>query len=107
MEGLTVGRIVHYVLSEKDVNNIHASRVTRIPEDTPKGIQINRGNTINLGDHDHVPMIIVRVFQREFGPNEPGVNGQLFLDGNDQFWVTSVRYDEDKSPGTWHWLEKV
>lgn len=107
MDGLTPGRIVHYVLSERDVNSIHKSRANKFPEDAPKGIQINHGNTINLTDHEHVAMIVVRIFPDEFGKNIPGVNGQLFLDGNDQLWVTSVRYDGDKSPGTWHWIEKA
>jgi hypothetical protein len=107
MDGLTVGRIVHYVLSEKDVNRIHASRAKQLPEDTPRGLQINHGNPVNLSDHDHVAMIIVAVFPNEFGTNEPGINGQVFLDGNDQLWVTSARYDEGKSPGSWHWIEKA
>lgn len=39
---------------------------------------------------------------------------QVFTDGDggglndglpNVIWKTSVNYDEDKSPGTWHWLE--
>lgn len=37
--------------------------------------------------------------------NPSGVNGQVFLDGNDVLWVTSV-VQGDK-PGQWHEPERV
>lgn len=36
--------------------------------------------------------------------DEPGINGQVFLDGNDTLWVTSA--DEGTEPGQWSWPVK-
>ncbi len=89
MEGLTEGRIVHFVM--------------------PNG--------------DHRPAIVVKVWSKENGNS----NLQVFTDGNNDahavvstnfaatsqvkaglWWRTSVPFDEqDKVPGTWHWIEKA
>ena len=37
--------------------------------------------------------------------SEETVNGQVFLDGNDTLWTSSVV--EGTEPGTWHWPEVV
>ena len=42
---------------------------------------------------------------KEHGPDFDGVNGQVFLDGNDSLWVTSAK--EGTTPGTWCWPERV
>ncbi|SRR6266704_2249641 len=101
MEGLTVGRIVHYVLESGRL----------------KG--------------DCRPAIVVRNWSNHTIPGNDGmVNLQVFTDGlNDGFetafnayedtkqvgvvkqidliiWRTSVHYDETKEPGTWHWPER-
>ena len=93
IEGLSVGRIVHYVLESGRC----------------KG--------------DHRPAIVVRDWKQENGL----VQLQVFTDGlNDDFtagftvghegtfeviqntiWRTSVHYDENKEPGTWHWPERA
>jgi hypothetical protein len=39
---------------------------------------------------DIVPLIVVRVWNNEYG-DKPGVNGQAILDGDITIWVTSVR----------------
>lgn len=94
MEGLTEGRIVHYVLNEG----------------ADKG--------------QHRPAIVVRVWRVEEVNDEaprPPKNGcsnlQVFTDSdedgkyNDELppvmWKTSVLYDEAGTPGTWHWIEKA
>jgi hypothetical protein len=97
MEGLIEGRIAHYVLSEADVQRIEAQRKGK---DTP-----NQGNPPAAGEH--VPMIVVKCWSNEFGPDRPGVNGQVMLDGNDTLWVTSAQYDPEKGPGSWHWIERA
>lgn len=99
MEGLIEGRIVHYVLNENDVKGIVKNR---------SSINLsNHGNSVMKGEH--FPATIVRVFHNEFGSNEHGVNLQVFLDGNDSLWVTSVRFAEpaDIKLGTWHWIERA
>ena len=99
LAGLAVGRTVHYVL----------------PDGPSKG--------------DHRPATIVRIFESMKATGT--INLQVFTDGlNDGFktafavmngkeqvgvttqtdlivWRTSVHYDENKAPGTWHWPERV
>ncbi len=102
MEGLAVGRIVHYVLESG-----HS-----------KG--------------EHRPAIVIRDWSNKTTPGSDGmVQLQVFTDGwNDGLetifgvsnglepigtvkqidliiWRTSVHYDENKEPGTWHWPERA
>lgn len=104
----TVGRIVHYQLSEQDAKQINrrrtdgasiAARLAAIPAEWPRGAQAHIGNSAYPGEV--VPLLIVRVWPNEYGENQPGVNGQAFLDGNDSLWVTSAK--EGTEPGTWAW----
>lgn len=88
MEGLTEGRIVHYVLPKR-------------PDIKTEGA--------------HRPAIVVLVCPKEWGYPEGAANLQVFLDGtNDHssydgttLWATSVQYSEDPQPGTWHWIERA
>ena len=81
LDGLTEGRIVHYVLSEGPRQD------------------------------EHRPAIIVRVCDTTQGTGM--CNLQVFNDGNNDVqpgaahWVGSAYYDENKTPGTWHWVEKA
>jgi hypothetical protein len=94
---LTIGRIVHYVLSD--------------------------GKGAILGRIEHRAAIVVRVF--DSGKEEGLANLYVFLDGsndaripkpegttemvqNGMLWATSVHPDETGTiPGTWHWPEIV
>lgn len=89
MDGLTEGRIVHFVM--------------------PNG--------------EHRPAMVVKVWSKEVGR----CNLQVFTDGNNDaqvvvasnfaatsqvksglWWQTSIAFDDqDKAPGTWHWIEKA
>lgn len=82
----TVGRIVHYRLSESDVALIAAKR--------------KAGGTFGNGvrEGDTYPMLIVRVW------NPTLVQGQVFLDGPDTLWATSVA--EGDGPRTWSWPKR-
>lgn len=115
----TIGRILHYRLSEQDVAAMTRRRTTSasiaarmknaIPpqegqnQDTiygwPAGAQAHIGNPVSVGAI--VPLIVVVVWPNEFGHGIPGVNGQALLDGNDALWVTSAK--EGTEPGTWSW----
>jgi hypothetical protein len=86
MDGLTEGRIVHYVMQE--------------------------GNSIG----QHRPAIVVNAWKHISEHQADGrVNLSVFTDfGNDgkqfesgQYWATSVPYSEEPIPGTWHWIEKA
>jgi len=103
MEGLTNGRVVHYVLSEDDAKLINerrkAANQTPVNERIP-GIQYYVGNNVEPGKH--CPMVITEVW------NVDGlVNGKVLLDGQDDYWVTSKYYSDEKKPYTWHWIEKA
>lgn len=97
----TVGRIVHYMLSAADAEQVNKRRNdswdnrARHREDS-LGYVVGTGNTVLEG---HVfPMMIVKVWG-----NHPGasVNGQVFLDGNDTLWVTSVAQGPNARQYTW------
>lgn len=94
MEELQIGRIVHYVLSQSDVDDIRHTRRIR-------GII---ANPVSVGQH--VSAIVVAIWPDEFGLSLDGINAKCFLDGNDEYWVTSRQYDEFMSNGTWHWPER-
>jgi len=94
MEGLTEGRIVHYVLREGERgHNTYTNRPT----------------------FNHRAAIVVRVFSVPAVYNTDGeANLLVFLDGlNDSAdgsplaWFGSVKYDPNGGEGTWHWPEKV
>lgn len=84
----TIGRIVNYKLSAEDAEQInrrrtHAKAIAdRIKEDKwPIGAQAHIGNAVTAGQE--FPMIIVAVW------SETCVNGQVFLDGTDNYWALS------------------
>jgi hypothetical protein len=109
----TIGRIVHYRLSADDAQQINRRRTTgasiaeRIKREFvdqsggfnpawPLGAQAHIGNEVKEGDT--FPMLIVRCW----GDTETScVNGQVFIDGNDALWATSVSVGE--GPRTWSW----
>lgn len=108
----SLGRIVVYVLSEQDAEQINRrrtngksiqERLAQQPPAWPAGAQAHIGNYASAGDE--VPCLIVHVWPDEFGSGISGINGQAFLDGNDSLWVTSVK--EGTEPGTWHWPARV
>jgi hypothetical protein len=95
----SIGRIVHYTLSEQDADAINRRRADAIrgrTADEHSGVILHSGNTTNAGDV--YPAIVVRVFPG--GTEANGVcNLQVLLDGNDTYWATS-RAEGD---GQLHW----
>ena len=89
MEGLTEGRIVHYVI-ESGSGQVH-----------------------------HRPAIVVHVWREPDGkaPSNGCCQLQVFTDSDENgkyndalppvMWKTSVLFDESGAPGTWHWIEKA
>ena len=86
MEGLTEGRIVHYVL--------------------PDGP--NRGQ--------HRPAIVVRVWRSGYAPDlvqlQVFTDGTNDGYAESVIWRTSVHYGSESrvggpEPGTWHWIERA
>lgn len=91
MQGLTEGRMVHYVLSlDREYIPVHKHG-------------------------EHRPAVVVKVWRDSQGYPQDTVQLQVFVDGeNDGFsniqaamWKTSVPYDPEGKPGTWHWIERA
>ena len=87
---ITVGRTVHFILTAEQAEQINRRTLPA------------RGNSASAGDV--VPLVVVRVWPNEFG-DQPGINGQAILDGNDTLWITSAK--EGTEPGTWQWPPRV
>ena len=110
MEGVQVGRIVHYVLGANDIEAINRRRMYTTPKEISARIEAGNwpiGAQAHVGNHaevaDHCAMMIVKVWP------DGSINGQVFLDGNDVLWVTSVEYhqpDGITKGRTWHWPER-
>jgi hypothetical protein len=97
----SIGRIVHYTLSEHDVTVINLRRgASQILPETPGGQIVLAGNGVHEGEV--YPLIITRIWGSIPGS---AVNGQVLLDGNDTLWVTSVA--EGKGPCRWAWPPRV
>lgn len=107
----SIGRTVHYCLSEAD-----AAQINRRRTDGPSiarrmvnlhwhaGAQAHIGNPARAGDV--LPMIIVAVDPppAEGEPDVSAVSGQVFLDGTDVFWaqhVGQVTPDSTDKQGLW------
>jgi hypothetical protein len=87
MTQITAGRIVLYRIHDYDL----------------QGRTFTTGNAPRAGDI--VPLIVVRVWENEFG-DQPGVNGQLILDCPEgTLWVCSK--GEGTENGKWFWPSKV
>ena len=96
----TVGRIVHYVLCESDVEQINRRRIpfSQIKERThsekwPDGVQAHVGNEVKVGDV--FPAVVVALWSGTF------VNLHVLLDGSDTFWATSRQFGT--TPAYWYW----
>ncbi len=104
MDGCVPGRIVYYVVSESVAAEIMRRRTNAISiserikvNKWPLGAQAHVGNDVNVGDI--YPAMILRVW---------GTSGcsnlKVMLDGSDEYWATSISYENDKRPGSWHWM---
>ena len=99
----SIGRIVHYRLSQRDadaINKRRADMYAHIEEHqkNSNGVQIHFGNTVHAGEV--YPLVITRIFG-DNATEETGVNGQVLLDGNDTFWATSRHVGTEE--GTFFW----
>lgn len=99
----TVGRIVLYCTSQGDADAINRRRTTRasiferIQQNAwPLGAQAHIGNTVNTGDV--LPATVLKVW------SEDCINVKVFLDGSDDYWVTSIGVSEGPEPGKFHWM---
>jgi len=97
----TIGRIVTYTITAQDAARINDQRARSEGK--------LHGNTAHEGEQ--YPLIVTRTWPSETYPPNGAVNGQVWLDGNDTLWVTSVKENEGGTdaapqPGTWQWPVK-
>ena len=79
----TIGEVLFYRLSESDVSRIRRQAAHHTHHE---------GQTI--------PLIVVRVYENEYGDGIPGVNGQAILDNElGNLWIMSAK--EGEKPGQW------
>ncbi|MFJ4739027.1 hypothetical protein [Streptomyces sp. NPDC088775] len=100
MPSPSLGRIVHYRLTQQDASDINRRRTdfehsANSAEHT--GFVGHHGNPAVEGQ------LCAAVIVRIFNPDSPAVNLQVFLDGNDTLWATSRA--EGDAPGQWAWPE--
>lgn len=82
------GRIVHYTLSESNVQEIAKQRVAHPTGNPPQPDEV-------------FPMLIVKVWaEPREATTDTAVQGQVFLDGSDSFWVSSGHQGDGS--GQWH-----
>ena len=86
---LCKGDIVTYQISARDAEIINQRRSVYAKGDAPQGLQVHMGNPVIEGNP--MPMIITKF------NNNSSVNGQVFLDGTDTYWVVDVK--EGEEPG--------
>lgn len=81
------GRIVEYILGRHDADQINVRRDDALKNKAigETGFVLHVGNPAEAGSA--YPMMITRVWGNK---EDSLVNGQVFLDGNDTLWVTSV-----------------
>lgn len=91
----TIGRIVHYTLTEQDAMLI-ASRRAAIA--FPAGI-VTSANRVSPGDT--YPAVVVRTFGGD------AANLKVLLDGDDTYWATSRTEGEPGEQGRWIWPPRV
>lgn len=74
--------------------------VQYVPTETDKLSFFDNAQTSPL------PAMIVNAWEENPIYQEEGkVNLKVFPDGKGDLWRTSIPYDENKAPGTWHWPE--
>lgn len=96
----TIGRIVHYTLSNFDADQINRRRDDFSAAQSASaglGYVGHVGNRATAGDV--CPAIVVRTF------GGPAVNLQVQLDGTDTFWATSRT--EGEGEGHWAWPPRL
>lgn len=98
----SIGRIVHYTLTADNAEHINKRRndaILNMPQhaSAADGVQLHTGNTVSEGMV--FPMIITSCGGAVTADSH--VNGQVFLDGNDLYWATSVKAGD--GPGCFAW----
>lgn len=121
----TIGRIVHYVLSEQDAQAINKRRTDydlfrrQFSGPSAPGTSGADGHQAHVGNRAEAGQVYPAMVVRTFGGS--AANLQVFLDGNDTYWGTSRSNHEGDTGsthsvntpdisyhgGSWHWPPRV
>jgi hypothetical protein len=110
MEPTSIGRIVHYTLTEDDAKAINKRRADfrefndkirsqRRGFPAPAGEPGATGHIGHIGNETREGEVCPAMIVRVFTSNTIYANIQVFLDGNDTYWVGSRT--EGDGPGHW------
>ena len=97
MDGLTEGRIVHYVLESGRNKGEHRPAI--VVRDWKQENGLVQLQVFTDGHNDGFENMVA-------GMQSNGEAVSLRWSAN-TLWRTSVHYSEAKEPGTWHWIEKA
>ncbi len=96
MDGLTEGRIVHYVLESGRSKGAHRPAI--VVRDWKQSNGLVQLQVFTDGWNDEFKDThLVRI----------GEQDTVVVISQNTIWRTSVHYSEDKEPSTWHWIEKA
>lgn len=94
-----LGANVIYRLTAEEAEEVNRRRCVSENLAAWPGTQKHVGNP-EFGGMER-PAIVTAIWNNEYGDGVPGVNLQVFLDGNDTLWVTSKR--QGPAAGQWRW----
>lgn len=101
----SIGRNVHYTLSQADVTMINRRRTNGGRDVRSSGEQVHVGRPVSPGDI--FPSVVVKVEVQPIVGDGPAIALQVFLDGNDVLWVPSCEQAEHGTHGTWDWPPRL
>jgi len=105
MPAPTIGRLVHYKLTEGDAEQVNRRRAdfqAFMRERHTRPGTVDTGHVAHVGNHARAGEVYPAVVVRVLDPvSYPGVNLQVHLDGNDTLWAASRT--EGDEPGQWRW----
>lgn len=98
---LSVGRIVHYTLTEFDADEINRRRA-----DAQREGAGNTGKIVHVGNSAAAGEVCAAIVVKAFTGDR--ANLQVMLDGNDALWRTSVPWAlSSAGRGNWSWPPRV
>lgn len=102
----SIGRTVHYQLTEQDVIAINRRRADFVEmmkkSQWQPGAQAHVGAEAQIGET--LPMVITKVHTNGTEGNDMRIDGQVFLNGNDTLWVKEIPFGDGF--GQWNWPER-
>lgn len=103
MQGLTEGRIVHYVLPDGDSEGEHRPAIV---------VKVWSQSDPGQPDYATVNLTVFTDHENDYKRHKPdvhqdsGYNNLFGTPSDGLMWATSVTFDNDKKEaGTWHWIE--